>query len=381
VDARNLSRGISASVVDALKAHGHILVVKGGASSLARELDDIVAPTLAVLPPPRPPEAASASPAVGAALEDLSARMARALMSSDHVEDVFAEDAVIRRDILRTMREGLLAPPAEAVEDRSTVAVKLDTLGYVAKAVARRADPATLRQALDRAAAVAQARFTAYHPEQREAVFRIDGGGPDERLELEEAVADELADLAEQGVTPLPTIERRVDLARALTPAEQRGLTARVDAVAATTLRRSGCASTWDFADERTIRVTFTPYSDQDADDVEAPAAAFAHEIAALIGPAEPSNGVKARPAEPPPEPPPPAEPTPAPRARPTKRSTEPSTPAKRTAKKAAEPTKRKAAAEEPAPKSARSGRTAAPRSSAKRTAAAKTTKAPAKKG
>jgi len=381
VDARNLSRGLSANVVDALKAHGHILVVKGGAASLARELDDIVAPTLAVLPPSRPPEAASSSPAAFAALEDLSARMARALMSSDHVEDVFAEDAVIRRDILRIMREGLLAPPEAPAEDRSTVTVKLDTLGYVAKAVGRRADPATVRRALDRAAAVTRARFTAYSPEHREAVFRIDGGGPDERLELEEAVADELADLADQGVAPLPTIERRVSLARALTADEQRGLGARIDAAAAGTLRRSGCASTWDFADDRTIRVTFTPLSDQDAEDVDPPADAFARGVAALVGPAEPTNGAKARHVEPTPEPPPAAEAPPT-RARAAKHEAEPAAPAKRAAKREGEPTKRKAAAApEPAPPSARDGRAAAPRSSAKRTAAAKATKAPAKKG
>ena len=49
MNERNLSRRLSTSVVDALKAHGHILVVKGGAAALARELDELMAgPTAAI---------------------------------------------------------------------------------------------------------------------------------------------------------------------------------------------------------------------------------------------------------------------------------------------------------------------------------------------
>ncbi|APR76379.1 Cytoplasmic axial filament protein CafA and Ribonuclease G [Minicystis rosea] len=424
MNERNLSRGLSTSVVDALKAHGHILVVKGGAAALARELDEIIAPALAVIEPhiePRgpmsdEPTSTFGSDAIDQAVEELVARLARALMSSDHVEDVFAEDGVIRRDIFRTVQAGLLTPAAHLGEDRTTVTVKLDTLGYVAATVSKRADAATLRQALDRAAAVTHARFTAYSPELREATFRIDGGGDDERLDLEEAVADELADLAEQGVTPLPTLERRIDVGRALAPAEQRAARPRIDAAAEATLLRSGYAATWDFADARTVRVTFTPLSDQDAHGVDAPAAAFGREIGGIVGagkpPAEPEAArpamLEAPPVAPEPEPEPEEE-TKAPRRKVTK-TKEPSAPAqapKRAAKEAAEtpaPKRTKRAAEPapsveeaPAPKRKRAAeappsaakssspsrretaKAAAPRSSAKRTAAkSKTT---AKKG
>ncbi|MFT3773173.1 MAG: hypothetical protein QM820_47950 [Minicystis sp.] len=283
--------------------------------------------------------------------------------------------------------------------------VKLDTLGYVAATVSKRADAATLRQALDRAAAVAHARFSSYSPELREATFRIDGGGDDERLELEEAVADELTDLAEQGVAPLPTVERRLDLGRSLSTIEQRSLRARIDAAAEATLLRSGHAATWDFADERSIRVTFTPLSDQDARGVDAPANAFGREVAAIVGVAKAQPDIEAvRPA--PPEAPPTITTATAPEAPPTRRKvatkkaakekdSAAEAPAPKRAKRAAAPEtaeeaapapKRKRAATEAAPsaKTTTAGReaskktAAAPRSSAKRTAAK--TKASAKK-
>lgn len=337
MNERNLSRGLSTIVVDALKAQGHILVVKGGATALAREIGELLAPALAATP-------SGAAEEVGPrVMDELAASIARALMSSDHVEDVFAEDQVIRRDVLRALRDGLSAPPRG--EDEAAVTVKLDTLGYVAATVSRRADPATLQRALDRAAAVSHARFVSFHAESREAVFRVDGGTADERLELEEAVADELADLAEQGVTPLPTIERRIALGRAVESPEQQALAARLDAAAEVTLFRSGCAAEWSFADPRTLRIVFTPLSEQDARDVEAPAAAFAREVAAILGVAA-SPPVAAPPA---PEPPPssPAQESPSPPPAAVAAPVE-SKPAR--AKKTAEPKRKRAPESSAAP-------------------------------
>lgn len=397
MNERTLSRGLSTSVVDALKAHGHILVVRGGAASLARELDETIAPALALVAPrvksrlePMSDEPTSTfgDESVDQAVEDLVARLSRALMSSDHVEDVFAEDAVIRRDIFRTIRDGLLAPPEGITIDPSTISVKLDTLGYIAATVSRRADAATLRQALDRAAAASHARFAAFSESDREAVFRVDGGGPDERLELEEAVADELADLAEQGIVELPTLERRVALARALTTSEQRALGARIDAAAEITLLRSGCAAAWDFADGRTIRITFTPLSEQDALGVDAPTTAFAREVAGLVASGEarakaaPRAPVEPETTEPrAPEAAAPSEPD-APSSRRkaatrAKAAPSSSSPETRALKKAV---KRATNVASKAPASSERGAEAAPKSSSSKRTASKTTKSTTKK-
>ena len=226
-------------------------------------------------------------------VEDMVVKLTHALMNSNHVEDVFAEDAVIRRDIFRVVRDGLREPPSGGEEHAGhvNVTVKLDALGYVAATASRRADAATLRMALDRAASVTHARFSGFSPELREATFRLEGAGQDERLEIEEAVADELTDLVEQGLVELPTIERRVELPRPLAAAEQRALRARIEAVAEATLARAGCVASWEFEGPRTVRVLFTPLSDQDARAVDAPAAAFAREVTAMVdsGAAPPS--------------------------------------------------------------------------------------------
>ena len=399
MNERNLSRRLSASVVEALKAHGHILVVKGGATALAREVDELVGPTLVVVEPllePRgilagEPTSTFGNEAIDQTVEELVARVTRALMSSDHVEDVFAEDNVIRRDIFRVVRDGLLQPPPDtAAEDYTSITVKLDLLGYVAATVSKRADPSTLRQALDRAAVAAEARFAGYVPELREATFRAEDAGSDDRLDLEEAVADELTDLVEQGVVELPTVERRVDLGRALRASEQRALRGRIDGAADATLLASGCHATWDFVDARTVRITFTPLSDQDAGGVDEPTTAFARELFALLPRAAQAAETPA-PARAPSAPPrapttPPDRETEPERARPPASiaaeaeptSKRPGKAAKKTAaKKTTAPAAKKTAAKKtaaPAAKKTAAKKTAGKKTAGKKTAAKKTT-------
>jgi hypothetical protein len=297
VNERNLSRTLSTNVVDALKSQGHILVVKGGATALAREFEDLMAPLLgriAQLTPRIEPLAIVGGEvtstfgheAIDEMVEEMVATLTRALMDSDHVEDVFAEDNVIRRDIFRAVRDGLREPAlADASgDDDPSVRVQLDTLGYVAATVSRLCDPKTLREALGRAAEVAMAHFTAYQHEARAATFVLQDDDPDGRLELEEAIADELTDLVEDGKVELPTIERRIDLGRDLSPAEQRAARPRIDVAGQETLLSTGCAATWEFDGGRTLRVTFTPLSDQDTRNVDRLVSDFAREVAQIRG-------------------------------------------------------------------------------------------------
>jgi hypothetical protein len=293
VNERNLSRSLSTSIVDALKSQGHILVVKGGATALARELEELMMPGIATIAPRIQPfmvvggeiTSTFGSEAADEAVEDLVLELTAALMDSDHVEDVFAEDNVIRRDIFRALREGLLRPPEGAIEpDEEPVKIKLETLGYVAATVSKLCDVSTLRDALGRAAEVAEAHFTAYSAEEREATFTLEDGDPDGRLELEEAIADELTDLVEHGEIELPTIDRSLDLGRALSPIEQRIARGTIDAIAQRTLLRTGCAATWELETPRTIKVIFTPLSEHDGREVDDLVSAFANELRAWLG-------------------------------------------------------------------------------------------------
>ena len=296
---------LSMSVIDALKAQGHILVVKGGATALARELEEIMAPRLLRIVPRIEPLATVGgdvtstfgSGSIDDEVEELVVELTSALMDSDHVEDVFAEDNVIRRDIFRTLRDGLLRAPLEdALPVEEQVHIRLDTLGYVAATVSKLGSVAVMREALGRAAELVQAHFTAYSAEDRAATFLLEDGDPDGRLELEEAIADELTDLVEAGIVDLPTIERTIDLGRPFTPAEHRALAPRIDAAGQQTILRGGCVASWEMADARTLAVSFTPLSDQDARDVDPLLAVFAREVKAIVG-----EGPSASAAVPPP--------------------------------------------------------------------------------
>ncbi|AUX43207.1 uncharacterized protein SOCE26_046510 [Sorangium cellulosum] len=294
MNERNLSRRLSTSIVDALKAHGHILVARGGATALARELEDKMSADIAIIAPRLEPWAivdgevttTFGTDEIDDQVEELVASLTSTLMESEHVEDIFTEDNVIKRDVFRVMRDALLGPRPESVDedDGGPVQVRLDMLGYVASTVGKRAPVEVLREALARAAASAGGKMTAYDPELREATFAVEGNDPDARLELEEAVADELSDLVEARVVTLPTMERRLDLPRKVDVGARGGLRQRLDAIASRMLRDGGCAASWELAGDRSLRLKLTPLSEQDALEVESHMTSFTRDIASLLG-------------------------------------------------------------------------------------------------
>lgn len=372
---RTLSRQMATGIVDALKRDGHILLVKGGAEALTRELEAQMSEAMSRIAPRLQPRAVVGEvtstfgdESVDEAVEDMVSSLAEGLMDSDHVEDVFAEDNVIKRDIFRVVRDTLLQPAAqlaaEEEEPAGPISVRLETLGYVASTVARRADDETLRDALERAALAAEGQLEAYDAKSREATFTVQGGDPDTRLEIEEAVADELSDLVDMGLVDLPTIERRIELPREVAPAERPLLRPRIDAAAAKTLIFAGCGASWEFAGPSAVKVVFTPLSEKDGKDVDQHASLFAREVTSLIGPA---------PAPAAPQPAPPSRRAPAPPSARPSPAPEEAPPAKPAAKKkpaAAAPKKKPAAAAKKAAAPAAKKKAAGP--AAKKTAAKK---------
>jgi hypothetical protein len=236
-------------------------------------------------------------------------------MDSDHVEDVFAEDNVIQRDIFRIFRDTLLR--REEIEpdedDEQPVRVRIDTLGYVASTVGKRAAVPLLIKAMENAAADVQGQFASYNPQIREATFLLKNGGPDRGLELEEAVADQLSDLVDVGLVELPTIERTFTLSRDTTARERSAARPRVEVAATKTILRSGCAAAWEFTDPHTIKVTFTPLSEHDASDVDQYMPQFARDVVAIFAAPVVTEGAGPLRSEPPPAPTEPP-PVPAPR-------------------------------------------------------------------
>ncbi|WP_437994207.1 hypothetical protein [Sorangium sp. So ce145] len=293
MNERNLSRRLSTSIVDALKAHGHILVARGGATALARELEDKMAADIAAITPRLEPWAlvdgepttTFGTDEIDDQVEELVANLTSTLMESEHVEDIFTEDNVIKRDVFRVMRDALLGPrPELGLEDDGPVHVRLDTLGYVASTVGKRAPAQVLRESLTRAAQSAGGKLTGYDPELREATFSLESSDPDARLEIEEAVADELSDLVEAKVVTLPMLERRFELQRKIEAGARGGLRQRIDSIASRMLREGGCAASWELAGDRVLKLKLTPLSEQDALEVDSHMTDFKREIAVVLG-------------------------------------------------------------------------------------------------
>lgn len=287
---------MASGIVDTLKARGHILIVKGGTSSLAREIEEQVAETLASIIPrivPRSEVEGEVTSTFGHEdvddeVEDLVDDITATLMDSDHVEDVFAEDNVIARDIFRVARDILLSREAlERGADEIAVHVKLDTLGYVPAEVAKNASITLLREAMTRAAADVEADVIAFEYDTREVSFDLRGGGAERRQALMEKVASRLTDLVNAGIAKLPTIERTLKLSHETTARDRVALKPQIDAIAQATLLPLGCAATWGFADPKSIKVIFTPLSESDANEVDKGMLPFEKEVRALLKGAE----------------------------------------------------------------------------------------------
>lgn len=287
---------MASGIVDTLKARGHILIAKGGTTSLAREIEEQMADTLASIIPrivPRSEVGGEVTSTFGHEdvddeVEDLVDDITATLMDSDHVEDVFAEDNVIARDIFRVARDILLSREAlERGADEIAVHLKLDTLGYVPSEVAKSVSPALLREAMTRAAADVEADMIAFEYDAREASFDLRGGGAERRQALMEKVASRLTDLVNAGIAKLPTIERALKLSHETTARDRAALKPQIDAIARTTILPMGCAATWGFADPKTIKVIFTPLSENDASDIDRGIVPFEKEVRVLMKSAE----------------------------------------------------------------------------------------------
>jgi hypothetical protein len=354
VGETSLSRLLAISIVGTLKKDEHILVVKGGSEPLTRELDALLCGHLPAITPklaPRPITGEVTSTFghedVDDKVETMVASVADALMQSDHVEDVFGDDHVIQRDVFRAVRDHLLAYAAEHggdVEPPSPISVRLETLGYVASTVAKLADQDTLHDALERAAAAGGGELTGFDPKVPEATFQLHADDPDARLELEEAVAEELEHLVDIGVVDLPTIERRFDLPRDVVPGERADLRGRIAKLAAKSL--SGCTGSWALEGTRVLRVTVTPLSEQEARAADERVTTFGLDVGALLLESEPP---------------------------PTPRSPAAAPPSRKTGPKSARPARVEVAVdEEPAPKRTRSPAAKATKASAKKAASSK---------
>jgi hypothetical protein len=292
VTAPILSRQLAKSIVDALKRAGHLVLAGGEGEAVLRDLQIHIDPVLAKILPrigrsPIMGEVTSTfgDEATDEAVEELVAELREALLDSDGVEDVYADDRTIERMIFRCLLDDLrnVGDVLDDAEDSAPpISVRLDTLGYVAAHAARSADDDTLRDALDRAAEAVKSELDRYEPGSRTAFFRPANPDPEQRIDIESSIEEELSDLVDLGVVDLPTVTRRVGLARELDRAEQKALFRTIDKLAQKHLSNALSPGSWSWDGPGALSLTFTPLAEPDERVIDEQTQAFSAELATL---------------------------------------------------------------------------------------------------
>lgn len=295
-----ISRQLALTTLDALKKAGHIVLAPGGSDPIVRDFVTLIDPVLAriVSKLDRSPIMGEVSSTFGdeatdEAVEELVSAMREALLDSDGVEDVFADDRTIERFIFRTLADAFRVVAATTIaedeDDRPPISVRLDTLGYVAAAAAKSADDDTLRDALDRAAEAAQSELKTFDDRTRTAFFRPVDPDPERRLDIEAAIEEELSDLVDLGVVELPTTTRTIPLAalaggEALSDARRKALRRTLDELAQKHLGIPLCPGTWDWSeDKQSVVIVFTPLTEPDSILIERAVLAVTQGIEAFL--------------------------------------------------------------------------------------------------
>lgn len=279
----NLSRRLATRIIEGLQGRGRIVVVRGGTSALIRAVDDAIAVFVAPISDRFEREHSSVDDQpTREALTLLAAAVARTLFSSEHLEDVFADRSIVEREVFDAAQLAFIE--ALAADRARVMRVELDLLGYVAATAGKLATEEQVTAALERAASSLDVKLSSYDATSRDAIFEPGAETfPDLRLELEEAVADELSSLVVQGIVNLPVVERTRPLVHHVGTAHRTRLLRVIDRAATRTLRRTGCSARWELPDDRSLRVVFTPLSEQDARDVDAHVTEFAADVDGIL--------------------------------------------------------------------------------------------------
>ena len=330
---QRLQRVLASSVLRALRARDHVEISAASADAITDEMEAIIAPALDDITPhlnevgeamntidtgrfaradldlAASVEAARDSSARegaksgktngpsamaqrrGKALRLMVDNITERLLESDHVDDIHADDEVLRRDAFRAIRKilfryirGDLDVEDDVPDEETSFTVALERLGYVVFTVSERLDPAMLEDALERAAAASEGELLWLDATSFVAAFDTPGGAEVSRLTLEEAITEELVGLVDSELVELPCIEQLLELDRETCLAP--GFEEAVERAEARIRAESGSMATCARVDEHTVVATFTPLSEDAAERADEHFASFLgaleHELSQL---------------------------------------------------------------------------------------------------
>lgn len=279
-----LEHVLASGVLEALRQREYVAVLPEAEDALRDELVAVITPSLTSIEKHLNAERSRKRP--GRAVRqgslghghteeqvvDLVEIVTDRLMESDHVQDIYAEDRLIRRDVLRAIRGILLAylrgeVVLEADRSLENFDVMLPELGYVVRGVCERADPNTIHDALVVAASACAGRLCSLDSSRGVAMFELPGGAEAGRLAVEEAITEEMMSLVRAGVVPLPSIEQLLEISPdiPLLP----GFAAAVERAETRTRHTTGCDASCRLLDDTTVLVSITPLSAEAADEAQ----------------------------------------------------------------------------------------------------------------
>lgn len=328
---QRLQRVLASSVLRALRARDHVVISAASADAITDEMEAVIAPALDDITPhlsevseamntidtgrfaradldlDASVKAARAKSGAdplgerrapsglarrrGKALRVMVDRITERLLESDHVDDIHADDEVLRRDAFRAIRKilmryihGDLDVEDDMPDEETSFTVVLERLGYVVCAVAERLDPAMLEEALERAAASSEGELLWLDARSFVAAFDTPGGAEVSRLTLEEAITEELVGLVDTELVELPCIEQVLELDHVTCAAP--GFADAVERAGARVRAESGSMASCAPIDDQTIVATFTPLSEDAAERADEHFASFLsaleHELSEL---------------------------------------------------------------------------------------------------
>ena len=272
-----LHRIVADRVVDALTSREHVLISPGAENAFLIELEALIEPTIASVSERLRNEEALYGERTTSfgdertddAIEALVKRLTDQLMESDNVEDIFAEDRLIRRDafraianVLNQFRRGEIDVAEEDTEEQ-TLQIELEQLGYVAATVAQVADPSILEDALKAAGQAIDATFVGCDLEQKQVTFTVQDLAPEATMALEEATTEALIELVDQDAVQLPCIEQVLQVDEQT--AQSKGFSSAIDDAVEQVRQSTSSLVACLLVDECTLLATLTPLTQPDA--------------------------------------------------------------------------------------------------------------------
>jgi hypothetical protein len=266
---RTLQRALASGVLEALRARAHVQVAPQCSDALRDEVEAIIAPELGSIRSQLSDGDALGNGDAHAAMRSIVDRITEQLLASDHLDDIFADDRIIRRDAFRAIRDillGYIRGEVDVDEEADTGAfdVRFDGLGYLVAHASRALDEPSLTDALERAATNTGASLLDYDPVRHTATFLRAGGAEAGRLALEEHITEELSELARAGAISLPAVEQVLEVEDG--SSAQRGFEAALERAAARIERATKCNARCEILDAHTLLARLTPLSDDAAE-------------------------------------------------------------------------------------------------------------------